>query len=459
MAFVTVDNPGGVLHHGGQMAWTTISDTRIAMVTITADFKALIQEINQVNGAPVVGAPSYITTLPTAQTPNAGWHMRPKIKYMGNDRVFVMVPTTWAAPSTAFRTFNWGNNTGVSEQTGTRFPTVYTGYVMERNSSGQYTVKSSAQIDTLYNVSVYNSSPHFALTITSASSTEIVINRAIRITNQNNAGINNYKITIPVTNGVLGVPAGAMDSVQVYSGFQQNLMVAEFKTCKDMQGRSVEMYAIDYSAIGSYDNSVYRAIWQPPLRNGQRDSCYLLSGHSNYATLPYRSAPILPNLSLGGIVPISADVQGDFYATGGNNPQTAAMFMANSAAMPDILTNPLDTAYVTSTGIVCVVGGKNVTTVPTVVFDCDLGASLYQLFAGTNADIVLPLKLSFRLPSGIGHFFAPNDPITIPYFYKERMNNNRVIHRVDDKHFWLVGCFMDSEVATPKLGVISVSIP
>lgn len=463
MAFVTIDNPSGLLHHGGQMAWTTISDTRIAMVTITADFKALIQEINQVGGAPVVGTPSFIAQLGSAGL-NAGYPFRPKIRYMGSDRVFVMLPAQWDLIATTERARCWGSNisAGATERTTIRMPSLYTCYVLERNSSGQYTVKSSVLIDTTPTGFTEVFSVHYALTIAAASSTQIVVRRACSRPNQTYYGLCGYAITIPVVDGILGTPAGAMDGpslINYNSSYTSNMQVFEYKNIRDLQGRSVEVWAVNPTSGGSsYEAANTRMVWRPPLTTGVAEPCHLVAGQVFGGSYSYRNAPALTYVQPNSLVPVSADIQGDYYACAGYSTTVSCLYNANPISTSDILINPIDTAFVHSSGVVCVVGGKSVGTQPQITFENDVAMHIWQSYAGTAIDSVLPLKLSFRLPVGGGQYVGPFDPISTNYFYKERMNNSRVIHRVDDTHFWLIGCFMATDSATPKLGVISVNV-
>lgn len=462
MAFVTIDNPSGILQHGGQMAWDAISDTRVAMVTITADYKALIQEINQVDGAPVVGTPSFIAQLPTSGL-QPWYHMRPKIKSMGNGRVFVMVPISWAAPDAFARPFGWGSQLSTIEQNlaNVRMPSRYACYVMERNASGQYTAKSVVNVDaTAVTGTTYTSSVHFALNITSVSDTSIVITRAARqISTSTNSFINNWRITIPVADGVLGTPVFVLISHQYVSALPSNCQAFDIKTVQDKQGNDVELYAIAGSGTSFFEYGAERAIWRQPITNVLYAACYLLAGTTGYVAYTNKKSPALYYLSLNGIVAPDVNAQGDYYATGGQTADSAVAYNGNSLAMNSILVYPLDSAYVTSDGVVCAVGGRSSGLFARTVFDGDLAVHLYQSLSALNVvDTVVPLQLSFRQPTNIGQYVGPFDPLTLPYFYKERMNNSKILHKVDDTHFWLIGCFMENSGATPKLGVISVSV-
>jgi len=462
MAFVTIDNPGGIMHHGGQMAWTTISDTRIAMVTITADFKALIQEINQVNGAPVVGVPSFIAQLGTSGL-NAGYPFRPKIRSMGNDRVFVMVPASWDLIPTTERARGWGCSlsAAASERAVIRMPNLYSCYVMERNGSGQYTVKSSAQINTTPSGFTETISVHYALTIAEASGTQVVVKRACSRPNQTYYGLAGYTITIPVTDGVLGTPVGTMDGpslINYNASYANNMQIFEYKNVRDLQGRPVEIRAVIPTSSSSFEMTNTKMVWRPPITTGVGEACHLIAGGVYAGSYSYRSAPALAYVQPNSLVPLSADAQGDYYACGGSTTTASCVYNANQISTGDILINPLDTGFVHSSGVVCVVGGKNTISVPYTVFENDVAMHVWQAYAETVTDTVLPLQLSFRLPVGQGQYSGPFDPIKTPYYYKERMNNNRILHKVDDSHFWLIGCFMADANSAPKLGVISVSV-
>lgn len=464
MAFVSIDNPAGILHHGGQMAWTTISDTRIAMVTFTADYKALIQEINQVGGAPVVGTPSFIAQVP-ADIQNAAYHLRPKIKNMGNGLVFVIIPNTVVSLSNSDR--GWGSiysySAGTTARGNLRMPRVYTGYVMERNASGQYSVKSSVQIDTLDITGITaNASAHWGLNISAADSTQIVIRRAIQRGSSTPALARNLSfltLTIPVVDGVLGVPVRATDNHPYLLQYGQYMAASEIKTIKDQQGRDIEIVGTFSNTETNTETSNNHCVWSLPVVDVEGDNCYLLGGGASHATV---SKGILNYNNVNAFAMPSIDRKGEYYAMGNIDLSTAVSYNGNYMAQPSAIYNPLDAAWVTSAGVVCVVGGKDTQATPYLTSDNDLAMSIYIAaggsVAGNATDLVLPLKLSFRLPVMAGQYLGPFDPIQTPYFYKERMNNSRVLHKVDDTHFWLIGCFMADANATPKLGVISVSV-
>lgn len=459
MAFVTIDNPGGVLHHGGQMAWDAVSNTRVVMVTITADFKALIQEINQVSGAPVVGTPNFIAQLPDGA--QSWYHHRPKIKSMGNGLVFVMVPTAWAGAGNIDA--GWGSSLSIAAPTNTTTlrsqcvaPYMYTGYVMERNASGQYSVKSSTQIDTRYvSAGVTNVSTN-ALNISSASTTSIKITKALN--RDSSSGLSYYlpilTITIPVTNGILGVATSTLPLHKYIGNFTNYMFAAELKNVKDINGVETEIVVPCPNGSTLVQSSGDRGIWTFPIFATLYHDCYVLAGGSNYSTLV---KGILLYLTPNGFAIPDATKRSDYYAIGGGTSAQGVSYNSNYLSQPTLLTNPLDTGWLTSDGVLCVVGGTQSNAAPYMCFDCDLAAHLRATYIGGLVDTVVPLQMSFRLPVGAGQYSGPFDPIVTPYFYKERTNNNKVLHRVDDTHFWLIGCFMADENADQKLGVISVS--
>lgn len=467
MAFVAINNPSGLLHHGGQMAWDAISDTRVAMVTITADNKALIQEINQVDGAPVVGTPSFIAQL-TVDTPSY-YHFRPKIKSMGNDRVFVMVPAAWVTP--AHYDLLWGSAASFSnkpsdvsgsqaQRQAVSMPRMYTGYVMERNSSGQYTVKSSAQIDTLAGaLSGATHSCHLALNISSANSSQVQISRSMRAASGIQGVANNLVFavtTINLADGIIGDVSVGVATQRYIGNFPQQMTAGDIKNIKDLQGKEIEAVAVVGSSLSTLESGTDRYLWTLPVAFTLYSDCYLISGSPLQASIV---KGVLAYPTLNGLAMPDADKKSDYYAVGGNTPDTAVSSNKNYLSQAETLYCPLDTAWVHSGGVVCIVGGKAAATSPLVVCDNDLAMHLRQSITFPDfVDSILPLKLSFRQTLGTGHYIGPFDPIKLPYFYRERSNNNKIIHKVDDSHFWLIGCFMENETAASKLGVISVSV-
>jgi len=462
MAFVTIDNPGGILHHGGQMAWDAVSDTRIVMVTITADYKAVIQEINQVDGAPVVGTPYFVGQLPNAQP---WFHMRPKIKSMGNNLVFVMVPNSWSYAGqyevgygSIYSTTAPTNTSAIRNNA--RAPVGYTGYVMERNSSGQYSVKSSATFSTSDQTNspgVFDS-PLYALNISSASTTSITIRKAVFRNSGNSVPSNRLPlnaIKIPVADGILGAPTSSIENHAYIGNFTNYLIAADLKNIKDLNGVETEIVTVSDLGTALTPSSQYRCIWTLPLVNTLYHDCYLICANPTYTSL---SKATLTNFTPNGVALPDANKRGNHYAIGGSSPSAGVSYNSNYLSQPTYLSNPLDTGWVSSEGVVCIVGGKQDTSHPLMTFDSDLAMHLHATNIGGLVDTVRPLQLSFRLPVGAGQYIGPYDPIATPYFYKERTNNSKVLHKVDDKHFWLIGCFMTAADATPQLGVISVSV-
>lgn len=451
MAFVSIDNPSGIFHHGGQMAWDAVSDTRVVMVTITTDFKVLVQEINQVSGAPIVGTPSFVAAI-TAPGILATHYMQPKVKSIaGTDLIFVMVPTAFAAGSPilstaytlagtqkafAYITAGW--------DTRIKVPTSYTGYILERDSSGRYTVKSSTSI-TPFNGSLgqQQTTPLYKLFIESATSTAIRLRKACHWTAYNNSSSSIMDATLTgstISNFTTSLGANTMPVVA------RSNVVCDAKRVRDKNGKYSNltfMAGVPHN-LSTDMTRVCHGLWN--------DASQYVPISSSVAYAPYGKANSHGTLASTVLIDKDAD---KFFAVGNNvvgqnTLINAAEFSYSGAGAP--LFTPLDTGFVSSVGVICVVGGTS--TPGDVLLDADLG---YSIETGDQGSTI-PLKLSFRLLLGAGQYVSPTDQYLTPYFYKSMMNNNQVLHKVDDTHFWLIGCFMADENATPKLGVISVNV-
>ncbi|MND96103.1 hypothetical protein D3C80_883790 [compost metagenome] len=460
MAFVSIDNPAGILHHGGQMAWDAVSDTRVVMLTFTKDFKALIQEINYVDGAPVVGVPSFFSDLSGTTGITDKFHLRPKIKSIaGTDLVFAMVPSAFSSASSMDRQYHATGSAATFAYMGTpsrlKMPTAYTGYILERDSNGRYTVKSSAPVPIPYGgVGSRVFTNFYSIYIEEATPTSIRVRSPCFYNSYNFDAFG--VITAPLDSGILSAFVLSTHNVTL-TGTNTIWVAYDAKRVRDIKGNyrtlaalgsvtsSYESVANRSVAAGNYDVGNYRYI---PLlkRNGSQSS----SIGENYCT------DCLP----AGTVYIDGDISDrTYYATGhsavGQNTMIATTQVSYLAGTVPVFA-PLDTGFVHSSGIVCSVGGYT-SRVSWAVFDVDLAHSIE--LGGDGLGSANPLRLSFRQLSGIGHYAGPYDPIQTPYYYNMFHNNNQILHKVNDTQFWLIGCFMDSPTADPKLGVISVSPP
>lgn len=459
MAFVSIDNPAGILHHGGQMAWDAVSDTRVVMLTFTKDFKALIQEINYVDGAPVVGVPSFVAPVAVAGLTEKH-HLRPKIKSIaGTNLVFAMVPSAFTFVSNYNRQYHLTGSTAAFNWMGSAnrmaMPTEYTGYILERDASGNYAIKSSSQVlmpETSGDPYVHLNS----LYIEYATPTAIRVRRPGFRNSYNVVPVQNSDATLNgsvISTFTVSTTTTAFSAANVTNAIWASY---EAKRVRDVKGRYRTVEAIA-GVTSAYENNTQRTV-----STGLYDT-------GNYRVSPLaRRGAASTNNSIGdnyslysspaSTVLIDADIDEKAYystghtATGQNTLMASTAFSYLAGTAPVYC--PLDTGFVHSSGIICVIGGQSEQS-GLAVFDVDLA---YSLDFGSNGT-VLPLRLSFRQITGIGHYAGPFDPITTPYYYGQLQNNNQILHKVNDTQFWLIGCFMDSPTADAKLGVISVNPP
>ncbi|AFH14781.1 hypothetical protein LU11_gp250 [Pseudomonas phage Lu11] len=462
MAFVSIDNPAGILHHGGQMAWDAVSDERVVMITFTKNYKALIQEINFVAGAPVVGVPSFIADISSTPGIAERFHLRPKVKAIaGTNYVFAMIPSAFlpASSSTIKLTGSTAALAYMGAGAGRMYmPSVYTGYILERAGDGTYSVKSSATINMPVGaISSGSFGVGVSVFIEEATATSI----KIKIPGYINSYDNQYHqvTTATINNGVLSAFTNA---IQGFGTGQRQIiwMVYDAKRVRDIKGRYKDLQvtgsalqALETTAnrtvvTGMYDPTGYKFTYI--CRRDAASTNVGVGDNYHYGA------------SIANTVLIDGDINEKAYYSVGHNAAGQNALLASTAfsylAGVTPVYSPLDTGFVHSSGTVCVVGGQ---TDPTYAsyFDIDLAYAIDFAASGGSPGAAIPLRLSFRQITGLGHYAGPFDPIQTGYHYNPYHNNNQILHKVSDSQFWLIGCFMDSPTADPKLGVISVSPP
>lgn len=442
MAFVTVDNAGGILNHGGQTAWTAISDTRVALVTITADFKALVQEINFTNNETVVGTPSFIKQISGAQ---ATYHMRPKVRAFGVDSLFVMIPSAWSQPITPYMVK--GTDAHGAPVASWQAPSAYDGFIMTRSADGNYSVASSISLDF---TSVGNSSwmvqPSSPFEITEVTATEIIITRAKfnNTSNDNSLAAQWQTFNIVIAGNIL--QSYTKTDRQTGTGFTSRLRAIYDLRYRRAPDRSRVLCALEGIGYTHYFDQItleYRRVAVDPYVT---DSQF------------YSYTEIAGSVSLKGFLPI--DGVSKCTAVGGYGTGANQLINGTLSSPGQTFYFPLDTAWVTNT-VMCIAGTPDNGIIPTAdlkaisaLNDVDMCAAIAL---GSNGD-ALPLYLSFRDVGNLGAYSGVYDPIKTPYYYRPYMNSDNNIHRIDDSHFWIIGCFMADANATPKIGVITVNV-
>lgn len=462
--FVSVSNPDGIQHHGGQMAWDAVTDDRVVMMTYTKDNKALIQEINNVAGAPVVGPASHVANIENLLTGAAtAHHMRPKIcAVKGTDYVVALIPQSFVriiigTSVTTPAIVGIGNcasylKRGSSEISAdapyVAMPSTHAAVLLQRDTGGLYKVLDNVAIPAFTVSTNVLWNPRFAADLEFVSTTSVRLRQYYRMDNAATGGLQTVISTMSIADGKLTLSQG-LNTLVSYST-SSVLTVLGVKKTRDRKGNYQRIFTLsdhnglsagqmDYWYYTPYSIRVTGGGWL--CGNYQGDSCY-------------RSTP-------SSVVLLDTTVQDSYYATG-HSAAGSNTLMRNSTF--SYLGNtrpvyaPIDTGFVTQ-DIVCVVGGAD--TPPsavletTAVADSDLAYSI----ASKDKGDIRQLKLSFRMLTHAGHYAGPFDPVLLPYWYGCTTNNLQILHKVNDSNFWLIGCWMDSASADLKIGVISVKPP
>lgn len=435
MAFVSVSNSAGMLHHGGQMSWDAISATRAVMVTVTGDFKALVQEINFANGVTTLGTPSFVKQIVGAAATNC---MRPRVKSLGNNRILVLVPAVWVLYDVSYG--GWGN-TGTNAIAGAnrpniKIPSVYDCLVMERDVSGNYKVLSSLQVPFTLPMGNDASVAEHAFAFLSVSDTQIVIQKASAYLAGSNAGVKPWlKITLNMVNGIL------TDYTAVNGGYgagTKQWLAFDIRHKKTADGTPVMVYTVADRTVVFRTASTQRRINYNQFDAGDPSVLQYASVAQHDYMCPQAFVPID---GVSKFLCLSGDATGNTNINGNNQANGQPFFF------------PLDAQWIAPT-VVGIVGTPNDTSFLGPIFDIDAAISI----GAQNNGVAKQLYFSAREVGGSGTYVGPFDPIALPYFAMSYMNKGNMIHRIDDKNCWIIGCFMADANATPKIGVITVSV-
>lgn len=458
MAFVSIDNPDGIQHHGGQMDWCRISNTRVAIITHTKDNKALLQEINYIDGETVVGIPTFLKQIPSNGPTYK--HMRSFVRYLSEDRLFVMVPSIFVSMAADLAAQSpcafVGSIYYAAHAPAVGTPIGWSCMTLQRNPDGTYTQDSVIDIDTSFltdsirretrgvpiDIFIDNSYIQIRSLIKTPASNRYINNHVLNMLNG--------RIQTQTQNWSAVVSAGASvimnvrekltparEVVRIYAYGQSSNYSSQFESWLTLSGRSSARLvqnpynAVKEKEIPSSDTNnpvgmfVTPAGWLPISKTDHVNS--LLIG----ASLWFNNG-ILPNY-LNGV-------------------QTAGGVE---------MMNPLDVAWVTDT-LACAVGYPTAYNGPEAQYPFwpgDAAMSMhpsYESIASPQLSAVRKLTLSFRNLTGQGLYLGPFDPIDTGMYFKTCRNEGNMIHRIDDTAFWLIGCFRDSVEGEDKLGVITV---
>lgn len=451
MAFVTVDNPSGILHHGAHMGWCAISDTRLAIATVTTDYKVLVQEINFAGGNANLGLATFVAAIPG--TPTNKTIFRPKVYSIGTDAIMVMVPTAFATVSVRAVLGNSRIATGYT-QLGP-MPSFYSVFIMTRNGDGTYTSKSTASLDFTSSSggvnNYFQAYPGTAFELVSATPTQLVLQRPMQMVNisiESNSFGAVQEFTITLANNIIQ-SAVKSERASTTAAVSRNTCPYDVRYKKLPDKSKILVYSIGQVYSGSMADtpSTYRRLYYDYL------------GAIPIISTPAQYPNAIPYISPNSFLPIDA-VSKHFIIGGNVAGANTAINTASQQSTNSIFYNPLDTAWITPTTL-CVAGcpaGQGIT--DTILqqtgpfFEQDMSASVNL----SNNLGPWPLFLSMREIGAAGQYVGIYDPIATPYYYNPGMMCDNVIHRIDDTHFAMIGVFKADINAAPKIGVITVNV-
>lgn len=455
MAFVSIDNPDGIQHHGGQMDWCRISATRVVMINYTKDNKALLQEINYNAGVTELGPATFLKQVPAGGPTYR--HLRSFVRDMGAGRVFVMVPTQFASMAVTGATngvcayLGAGLQAALSATSGT--PYAWTCMTAVRNSDGTYTVDSTIDINMQIATTANSRDTRGVPVDIFVSSTEILIRSLVKVVNTNRW---EYKASLTLVAGK--ITAQAVTNAMLFGSASSTLMVTSVREKRTPAGDVVRVYTYMNDATSSA-----AAVWTNA--SNLATSKLIQNPYTQDAGLPWPNIPIATGLYANPAtwLPISkTDPLNSLYAGG--------VTYFGGGILPNYLNgnftdggiemvSALDAAWVTN-NVACVAGYAakyDGTYSPFMFLPGDMAYTVNPAFYDTPVNaVVRKLSLSFRSMVGAGIYAGPFDALDTGMYFKNGMNCGDMIHRIDDTAFWLIGCFMDGPTADPKLGVITV---
>ena len=457
MAFAVIDNPAGIQHHGGQMDWCPVSPTRIAIVTFTADNKALVQEANFADGETTLGPASFLKQV-ALRSQTQYTHLKPRVRNMGNGRLFIMVPASFTPlvlqVSTQAQVL-YGDS-----QYGPIFPTIdvpysYTFMTAVRNPDGTYTVDSSVDARTHILASdIVNGKANYNAPFTFLFSANSIRVRQPAITGNNTRYAFENILTLDGSGKIISQGLGMAQ----YIAQNDSIAALGAREALTPNRESVDIFAVT--------RNLNVPNWS--LHANTAFGCIVRDYYNQPPVMEFwPSTNINGNfLSPQAYVPIDIAAKTYLYTgahqtlVGGNCYKNDVLLSAGVQVC-----FPLDSAWVTDS-VVAVIGmagelniDGNPNSRPTPVFDGDAACSLNPAYHGSPNNLtsrVRRLSIAFKSVVGMGLYVGPFDPIVTDYYTKDYFNVGNMIHRIDDTAFWIVGCFMDGPTGEQKLGVITV---
>lgn len=463
MAFVSIDNPDGINHHGGNMAWCRISSTRVAVLTFTKDNKALIQEVNYVGGNTVIGMPTFLKQITAAA--QANMHMRSFVRVLSADRLLVILPSTFVNLVTAAASTSPTIYTGATAQptlaaaVGT--PNTYTCMTLQRNADGTYTMDSSVNIDMTFTANANTRDTRCSPIDIDISPTQILISQFLRTVTSGMRTVKRATLTLDAGK----ITAQSITQGSTLSGNSRYSSVMD--SCEKLTptGEVVRKYMLIDNSLDSaqYYIAGSQGVASQILCENALSIAYDASFPANPWTTTLGYA-----ISTAAWLPIDKTAKTYVYVGGTNRygngiqPNTLNNTWVDGG---EEITYPLDAAWVTNS-LACIVGQAgapntkgNPSQGPYLWLTGDMAYAQHPDFfvtPGGYGSVVRQLCMSFRNIQNNGVYVGPFDAVRTQYYTLDGKNSGNMIHRLDDTAFWLIGCFRDGIDGDDKLGVITV---
>lgn len=453
MSFIPVDNSAGILHNGGQMDWDAVSPGHIVMATITTDYKLLVQEINFNSGATVIGVPSFVKQLSGFSGDVTLLHLRPRIFSLGDGKILVMAPSTYTYNNLGNQsTAQYFVGTATSATRAAGFatshyaPDVYSFISMQRDASGNYKITGSIDLSTTANTSAFYASTFAPIDLYTITPTQLTFRRPMLYASTTSGGSTGYFMYVQLS--VLdGVVTGGTAGISNTSSVDPSYCLYDIRKKYTKSGKPIKLYTTGPKAVTRYAANGIGFVATEYYGGPVPANCVASRQNASINGLSYPGLVWLDGKSVAAI----SDDGLNRFAIGGNAAGANQTVDNNASSAGEVLFTPLDTAWV-SDSVICIAGARTSTGGP--VFESDVTAAIRANAYGAR----YRLTLSFREIAGAGTYVNPNDNQATSYYYEQYKNWNNVIHKIDNSHFWMIGCFAPDATADSKIGVITVSL-
>lgn len=477
MAFVTVSNPDGIIHSAACSDWDTVDANRAVLVTQGANRsgKLFIQDVITQNGVTTLGNPYLFATIPqTNQLPVGSneFALCPLVRSLGNG-LFVVVSNSGFAYRNATGDLYLGTVASGIGNTSPALGTCYTrswiAHLVSRNANGEFTLVGSATIAEQTTIGNRSIRSYNTRTISWNQATGKLTFAVYEISNLQNGDLTNRRqvATFSVTASSISLDSNVFHNYFASAAglrpFDFNIRNAHEKRLPD----GTVFYL--YDRIQNPGAGVAISLVAGSTPCGVTRDFDVANASFNEANLYGNQYHLRPS-GAGTLV-------SKLGATGANDEFSMHSLIASTAGTLNTSRNiqfigqnvnaPLDSAWITD-NIGVTLGGNysyNKTDVGSLALQSTLYDSVMQVNNGFTATLMINpqgVALFFRkMISGTNVVPGGIDPVTLPYYiHSDRNHAKKMIKRVDDKTFTIIGVFSDDGVsANSRLGVITVKIP